>query len=204
LTTIILVRHGATAYNAEGRLQGSLDVPLGDAGRAQAAATAQALMSEYGAPDLLLTSPLSRARETADALASASGVELHADERLTQRSYGEWEGLTWDEIREGWPDEYARRHAGLDPRIAGWDSSATVAARVASCLDELSDYLGLVIAVSHGGAITAGTLALMGLDAYSTTLGKLEHGRWNVLRKRGNAAWSLERYAIGPSAVRSL
>ena len=114
--------------------------------------------------------------------------------------------LTWraDEIRDGWPEEYARRHAGLDPRIAGWDSSATVAARVASCLDELSDDLGLVIAVSHGGAITAGTLALMGLDAYSTTLGKLEHGRWNVLRKRGNAAWSLERYAIGPSAIRSL
>lgn len=201
MSTIILLRHGATEYNAQGRLQGSLDVPIGDLGRAQAKAAADALVAQYGAPDLLLTSPLARASQTADVLGEAAGVNVVADARLTQRSYGEWEGLTWDEVRSRWPLEYERRMAGLDPRIQGWDASAAVGARVAAALDEACEEHERVVAVSHGSAIMLGTLALLGLDAYSPVLGRLDHGRWNVLRRRATGEWSLERYAIGPEAI---
>ncbi len=197
MTTVVLLRHSPTAFNAERRLQGSLDVALDDAGVAQAQAVAQALVSRQGAPDLLLTSPLARAYQTADAIARVAGVEAVADARLSQRSYGEWEGLTWDEVRARWPVEYERRMAGLDPRIAGWDGSAAVGARVAACVQEAVEGRDLVVAVSHGSAIMLGTLALLGLDSYSRVLGHLEHGRWSVLRQRSEGEWTLERYAIG-------
>lgn len=197
MTTVILLRHAQTPYNAEGRLQGSLDIALDDAGLAEAQSVASALVARHGVPDLLLTSPLARASQTADAVARVAGVEAVPDARLTQRSYGEWEGLTWDDIRSRWPEEYERRMASLDPRIAGWDGSAAVGARVAAGLQEAVEGRELVVAVSHGSAIMLGTLALLGLDSYSRVLGHLTHGRWNVLRRRGTREWTLERYAIG-------
>jgi len=197
MTSIVLVRHAPTEYNVADRLQGTLDIALGEAGVAQARAVADALVGQYGAPDLLLTSPLARAAQTAAAVGEAAGVEVVADARLTQRSYGAWEGLTWDEVRARWPQEYARRMEGLDPRIDGWDATAAVGARVAAALEEAAVGRELVIAVSHGSAILAGTLTLMGLDAYSGVLGHVGHGRWNVLRRRAAGEWTLERFAIG-------
>lgn len=202
MTTLILMRHGATDYNLSDRLQGSLDVPLGATGVTQARAAASVLTAAYGRPDALLASPLQRAFATAAILGDASGIEPVADARLTQRSYGEWEGLTWGEVRERWPGEYERRQAGLDPAIAGWDSSVQVAARVASALEEACEGRDLVIAVSHGSTIQLGVLALLGLDAFSPVLGKLGHGRWNVLRSRGKGEWVLERFGLGPSGAR--
>ena len=197
MTTVVLLRHAATPYNAQGRLQGSLDVALDHAGQAQAEAVASAVVARHGVPDVVLTSPLARASQTADAVARLADVEAMPDARLTQRSYGEWEGLTWDEVRARWPEEYERRMAGLDPRIAGWDGSVAVGARVAACLQEAAEGHELIVAVSHGSAIMLGTLALLGLDSYSRVLGQLSHGRWNVLRQRGAGEWTLERYAIG-------
>ena len=197
MTTVVLLRHAVTPHNRAGRLQGSLDIELDEVGRAQADQVAQAVVARHGVPDLLLTSPLARASQTADAVARVADVGVVADARLTQRSYGEWEGLTWEEVRSRWPQEYERRMEGLDPRIAGWDGSAVVGARVAACLQEAVEGRELVVAVSHGSAIMLGTLALLGLDSYSRVLGHLTHGRWNVLRQRGAGEWTLERYAIG-------
>lgn len=196
------MRHGATDYNLDDRLQGSLDVPLGPTGVAQARAAASVLAAGYGRPDALLSSPLARALDTARIVGDAMGLEPAADVRLTQRSYGEWEGLMWGQVRELWPLEYERRQAGLDPAIAGWDSSPAVAARVASALEEACHGRELVLAVSHGSTIQLGVLALLGLDAFSPVLGKLGHGRWNVLRSHGNGHWVLERFGLGPSGTR--
>jgi len=197
MTTLILVRHGRTAYNAEGRLQGSLDVPVGEAGRQQARAAASSLKAAYGTPDRIVCSPLLRAADTAAELSVLTGVPARADARLTQRSYGEWEGLTWDEVRARWPEDYIRRHRGEDPRIAGWGRAADVSARVAEALAEACEGADVVVAVSHGSAIMLGSLALLGLDVHATTLGKLPHGHWNVLVS-SPGHWSLARYGLGP------
>lgn len=196
MTVLVLLRHGRTAYNAEGRLQGSLDVPLGAPGREQAAAAARALFEEYGTPDRIVTSPLARAADTAAELSAVTGVPALADARLAQRAYGEWEGLTWDEIKMRWPLEYERRHRGLDPRIEGWGTAAEVSARVAEGLLEACSGAKLVVAVSHGSAIMLGSLALLGLDLHSTALGKLPHAHWNVLVS-SPGHWSLARYGLG-------
>ncbi|MDN4472417.1 histidine phosphatase family protein [Demequina zhanjiangensis] len=202
MTTLILLRHGRTDYNADGRLQGSLDVPLGDEGRSQARAAARHLHASYGAPDALLSSPLLRAFDTARELGVVSGVEPLADERLTQRSYGAWEGRTWDEVRERWPEQYAVRMRGEDPDIEGWGRSGDVGARVADCLQEACRGRSLVTVVSHGSALMLGALTLLGLPPLSTSLGKLPHGHWNVMTRSSTGAWSMERYAIDPSGAR--
>ncbi|WP_084073626.1 histidine phosphatase family protein [Demequina sp. NBRC 110052] len=202
MSTMILVRHGRTDYNVEGRLQGSLDVPLGAEGRAQAVATGQHLAAAYGTPDALLTSPLARAFDTAAEIGRLVGMEPVSDARLTQRSYGAWEGRTWDEVRARWPEEYAARMRGEDPDIPGWGTSVEVGRRVAECLEEAVHGRELVTVVSHGSALMLGALALLGIPPLSTALGKLPHGHWNVMTRSSTGAWSLERYAIDPSAAR--
>ena len=199
MTVVVLLRHGATDFNAEGRLQGRLDVPLGERGIVQAQAAAAALAADYGAADAVLSSPLARAVGTAQRVGEALGARPQAVDALTQRAYGEWEGLTWDEVRERWPDEYSSRMNGLDPAIKGWEASAVVGARVASALETACEGKGLVVAVSHGSAIQLGAMTLLGLDAYSHVLGKLEHGRWHVLRRREPGQWTLERVGLGPA-----
>lgn len=121
---VILVRHARTPHNLEGRLQGRLDTPLGPDGVAQAARVAGALVSRYQ-PDAVLTSPLQRARDTATAIARAAEVPLRVDDALTQRDYGPWQGLTWEEVRERWPEQYAVRRAGGDPDVPGWRAART-------------------------------------------------------------------------------
>ncbi|WP_062521315.1 histidine phosphatase family protein [Demequina silvatica] len=201
MTVLVLMRHARTGYNAEGRLQGSLDVPLGEDGRRQAREAARALAAEYGTPDRIVTSPLLRAADTAAELSAVTGVPARPDARLTQRSYGVWEGLTTAEVRERWPHELDRRDCGLDPRIEGWGGAADVAARVSEGLAEACEGARLVVAVSHGSAIMLGSLALLGLDVHATVLGKLPHAHWNVLESTGRH-WSVARY--GHSAASSL
>ncbi|WP_062299777.1 histidine phosphatase family protein [Demequina maris] len=195
MTVLVLMRHGRTGYNAEGRLQGSLDVPLGEEGRLQAREAAAVLHATYGAPDRIVCSPLLRAADTAAELSAVTGVPARPDARLTQRSYGEWEGLTLEEVRERWPREYDRRHQGLDPRIEGWGKAADVSARVAEGLAEACEGARLVVAVSHGSAIMLGSLGLLGLDVHSTVLGKLPHAHWNVLESSAGR-WSVARYGL--------
>ncbi len=202
MTTLILLRHGRTDYNVSGRLQGSLDVPLGEAGRIQARAAARHLRHAYGTPDALLSSPLLRALDTAREVGRAAGLEPVADARLTQRSYGAWEGLTWDDVRARWPEQYEARMRGEDPDIEGWGRSDAVGARVAACLEEACRGRRLVTVVSHGSALMLGALRLLGMPPLSTALGKLPHGHWNVLTRSSTGAWSLERYGIDPSGAR--
>lgn len=199
MTVLVLLRHARTEYNTEGRLQGSLDVPLGAQGRDDAAAAAARLVEAYGVPDRIVCSPLSRARETAAAVGALVPVPVVVDPRLTQRSYGEWEGLTWEQVRAGWPDEHDRRQRGLDPRIAGWDGATAVAERVVRGLEEACAGADLVLAVSHGSALQLGALALLGLDLHSTALGKLPHAHWNVLVS-SPGHWSLARVGLSAEA----
>ena len=95
-TRIVLIRHGETAWNAERRLQGHLDIDLNDEGRRQAQALANALAQERF--DVLAASDLARAAQTAKALGDVLNLPLYIDGRLRERCYGGFEGLLYSEI----------------------------------------------------------------------------------------------------------
>jgi probable phosphoglycerate mutase len=101
-----MIRHGETAWNAEGRVQGQLDIPLNDIGRAQARATAEALAGhDFTA---IYCSDLIRVRQTAEPAARKLALPVSYDAALRERHYGMFERLTYVEVREKHPAEYAR------------------------------------------------------------------------------------------------
>lgn len=105
ITRIALIRHGETAWNAERRLQGHLDIDLNAEGRRQARALADALAGEQ--VDLLVSSDLARAAQTAKALGEVLHLPLFIDGRLRERCYGGFEGLLYSEIAARYPREFA-------------------------------------------------------------------------------------------------
>ena len=123
---ILLIRHGETAWNAERRLQGQLDVPLNPHGRRQAAALAAALRNEP--LDALYASDLQRARQTAAAIAAVHKIPLQLDAGLRERCYGGFEGLLYDEIAARFPAAHAAWQArAIDaafPPATGADARA--------------------------------------------------------------------------------
>jgi len=102
---IILIRHGETAWNAERRLQGHLDISLNAEGERQARLLAGALAAEP--LDLIVSSDLQRARQTAQAVATLRGMTLHVEPGLRERCYGGFEGLLYSEIEQHFPAEFA-------------------------------------------------------------------------------------------------
>ena len=192
-----MMRHARTDYNVEKRLQGSLDIGLGDIGRDQARSAAELVIATYGHDVRVVSSPLARAQATAQAIADITGTEVNVDDAFTQRSYGVWEGLTLAEVRERWPEEHARREAGLEPRIDGWGASADVATRVAAAMHEWWDSDQPTVVVSHGGAIQLGVMGVFGLEPASRVLGKIAHGAWHAVSLGASGAWHLDAYGAG-------
>lgn len=111
-TRVVLVRHGQTVWNAQTRIQGHTDIPLDDHGRWQAARVARALA--HDGLEAVYSSDLSRARETAEAIAAACGLQVQVDVGLRERGFGVFEGLTFDEIEQRWP-EHSRRWRAREP-----------------------------------------------------------------------------------------
>jgi ribonuclease H / adenosylcobalamin/alpha-ribazole phosphatase len=149
-TTTLLLRHGQTALSAERRFAGRGDIPLTDVGLKQAAAAAAAL-AQRGGIDLVVTSPLRRALETARAVADAAGVPLSVDEALVETDFGSWEGMTFGEVMARWPDEIAAWMADPDVAPPDGESFASVGVRVSAALDRLlAAYQGqTLVVVSH-------------------------------------------------------
>lgn len=197
MSVLVMMRHARTDYNVQKRLQGSLDIELGDAGRAQARTAAELVTSLYGRDLRVVSSPLARAHATAQAVADVAGVDVAVDEAFTQRSYGVWEGLTEAEARAGWPQEFARRQSGLEPRIDGWGASADVAARVVAGMRAWWDPERPTVVVSHGGAIQLGVMGIFGLEPTSRVLGKITHGAWHAVSLGESGAWHLEAFGAG-------
>ncbi|MQA20715.1 histidine phosphatase family protein [Rugamonas rivuli] len=105
-TTILLIRHGETSWNAVRRLQGHTDIPLNEEGARQAGALAQALAAEQ--VDVLVSSDLQRAMQTAQAVADQyDNLAVHTDDQLRERCYGVFEGMLYAEIEQQYPAEYA-------------------------------------------------------------------------------------------------
>jgi probable phosphoglycerate mutase len=134
-TTTILLRHGQTEYSAERRFAGRGDIALTDTGRRQAAAAADRLTAR--GIDAIVTSPLQRARRTAEAVATATGAPLTVDDDLAETDFGKWEGLTFGEVSERWPEEMAAWLASTDVAPPGGESLADAGRRVLAALDRL-------------------------------------------------------------------
>lgn len=162
MTTLILVRHGETDWNAQHRWQGHSDTELNDAGREQARRLAEGL----GRVDALYSSDLSRARETAEILAGTIGVEVRFDQRLRERGFGAWEGLTTEEIESSFPDEQRRWRAGIGAGAHNAEPFEAFAARVGSFVEEIGQrHVGEeVLVVAHGGTIRVVHALAAGID----------------------------------------
>ncbi|HSP38253.1 MAG TPA: histidine phosphatase family protein [Frankiaceae bacterium] len=179
---LVLLRHGRTEYNATGRFQGKLDPPLDDVGRVQAAAAAEALAASK--PASLLTSSAQRAYGTAEAVAFRCGLELVADDRLTEVDNGRWAGLTLTEVRERYSDEHDAWRRGDDIRIGGGESYREVAERACVAISQPLEALAdaeLLAVVTHGGVARAVTAAMLGLP----------HDHWRILSGLANCTWSV-------------
>ena len=108
-TSIILIRHGETEWNAVRRLQGHIDISLSEVGQRQALALGRALAGEQ--LDAIISSDLGRARQTAEAVVAHHGLPLQIDPALRERAYGVFEGLLYTEIAERYPIEFAEWQA---------------------------------------------------------------------------------------------
>lgn len=158
MASILLIRHGETAWNAERRLQGHTDIALSDHGHRQARALADALAAE--GIDLLVSSDLQRARETAQAVADKLGIEVAVDERLRERCYGAFEGMLYSQVARTYPAEWEAWQArDIDALPPEGERRAETFRQFyerahGAILDWASRHAGKRIAVvSHGGVL---------------------------------------------------
>ena len=153
-TKLCIVRHGETAWNAEHRVQGQLDVPLNAIGQAQALAASKVLSQEKF--DAIYSSDLSRARQTAQPAAHALAREILLEKDLRERHYGIFERLTYAEVKVRYPEDYAR-FAARDPEYAfrTGESLKDFSARSIGIISRIaSDHDGASILVfTHGGVL---------------------------------------------------
>ncbi len=159
------IRHGESAFNAEGRIQGQQDPPLSEHGARQARALAETFAD--AAIDAIYCSPLSRARQTAEPIAQVLGLQLQFDDRLREIHAGIFQGMLWTEIQQQHPEE-AQRWQGQEPDfvVPGGESRRDLMRRGGEVLTEvLTNGHANAIVVSHGGLLAGAFKALLGIPA---------------------------------------
>ncbi|MCS5699892.1 histidine phosphatase family protein [Cyanobium sp. FGCU-52] len=190
---LLLVRHGETDWNRQGRFQGQIDIPLNANGRSQAAAAREFLAQV--SIDRAYTSAMARPRQTAEAILSAHpGVPLTSTKGLLEIGHGLWEGRLESEIAEGWPQLLADwKRAPETVQMPGgetihdvWERSLRTWERIAACLDDHETAL----VVAHDAVNKAILCALLGLSAGDI---------WAV--KQGNGGVTVIDYPRGVSGL---
>ncbi|OIK26736.1 bifunctional RNase H/acid phosphatase [Streptomyces malaysiense] len=174
--TLVLLRHGETPLTPQKRFSGSggTNPPLSDAGRAQAHRVADAL-AKRGTVQTVLASPLTRTRETAEIVAARLNLDVVVEDGLRETDFGAWEGLTFGEVRDRYPDDLNAWLADPAARpTGGGESFAEVAARIAVTRDELlTAHAGrTVLLVTHVTPIK--TLVRLALGAPPESLFRME------------------------------
>ena len=161
---LLAVRHGATEWSRARRFAGSRDIPLLAQGRLQAEAVAQALAGSF--PAAIYTSPLERARTSAEVIAKPHRLEPVVEPAFREMGFGDWEGLTREEVAERFPDDF-RAWASAPERVTPpqGESLSTVDSRVRAALAALIEqHRGdTVILVSHAIVLRLVVLAALGL-----------------------------------------
>jgi broad specificity phosphatase PhoE len=149
MTDLLLVRHGQSTWNAEGKWQGQADPPLSSLGRLQAEHAARSV----GTVDLIVTSDLERAHHTGLIISGAIGVgPVVVEPNLRERDAGEWSGLTRVEIEQRWPG-----YLDDGKRPPGWEPQEQVLRRTLDALHRIdAEYAGAeVLVITHGGVVYA-------------------------------------------------
>ena len=192
-TVTLLLRHGQTPMSVQKRYAGRSDVTLTDVGVQQAAAAAKRLAS--AGLDVIVTSPLLRAVQTAQEVTAVTGAAVVTDDGFRETDFGAWEGLTFTEVRERWPAELAAWLADPEAAPPGGESFADVSTRVTAALHRvLADREGQrVLVVSHVTPIK--TLVAAALLAPSAALFRMH---LDVA-----ALSEINWYADGPAVLRS-
>ncbi|TQS44515.1 bifunctional RNase H/acid phosphatase [Cryptosporangium phraense] len=192
-TTTVLVRHASSVLSPEKRFSGRGDVALSDDGVRQAERVAARLAARPGI-DVVVSSPLRRARHTAELIAKAVGVPVEFDDDLVETDFGAWEGLTFSEARRSSPEAVDAWLSSPDVAPPGGESFAQVAERVDAARERLvADHAGeTVVVVSHVTPLK--TLLRLALEAPPVMLYRLQLDVTGV----SEVDW----YADGPANVR--
>ena len=193
-TRLLLVRHGVTEYSVAKRFAGRSDLELTEAGREQARRAAGRI-AELGPVDVLLSSPLRRARQTAEHLADRLGLPVLVEDGMVETDFGDWDGYTYAEVGQKWPVELQRWLA--DPSVAppSGESFETVTRRVRRARDRiLAQHTGKTVAVvSHVSPIKI--LVRLALDAPASALQRMHLEAASVC--------VIDYYADGPVSLQS-
>lgn len=196
LRRLVLWRHGETDFNAGRRMQGHLDSALTPLGIEQATRAAPVLAGFD--PDLLVSSDLRRAWDTAAVLAEYTGLPTAVDKRLRETHLGQWQGLSHDEVDLRWPG--ARLAWRADPEWAppGGENRLEVAARATSVVDELdATEVAVAVLCSHGGLIASLVASILRLPlANWPSFGGIGNCSWTVLDRTAHG-WRLVTYNAG-------
>lgn len=197
---LLLVRHGVTEWNREGRFQGHLDAQLSDEGRLEARLLGQRLA--YEEPRMtIVTSPLSRAADTAAIIADAyrrdARPAVATDDRLMEIGQGEWEGRTHAELAVEDAERYAswRARAGIE-QPPGGESIEDALVRVVAAMDDVEDGpVPVVCLVSHGGILRLLARHLLDLEGRRAWAMDVDNASLSVLtRLPGTDGWRIERW----------
>lgn len=193
---LVLLRHGRTAWNAEGRFQGQADPPLDEVGRAQAYEVAHIVAALR--PNLMVSSNLQRAEQTARIVSEVTRLPFTTDPRFRERGLGNWEGLTRADVATAFPEEYAEWAAGLDVSRRGGESRDEVAERATAGLADLP-VVPLTVIVLHGATAMALTNALVGIDQAVHPLVGLTNCHWTELvdTEGRDAGWRVRGHNLG-------
>lgn len=185
---LFCVRHGESVYNAQGRIQGHSDVPLSDLGRRQAGAVSEALRRE--AIEVIYSSPLRRALETAEPIARALKIPLRIEPRLIEIDVGVFQDRTAEELRVEKPEALARWRSGdPDYSIPGGESRRAVARRGEEAFRAIHQSgFGRVLITAHGGVIVATVKSLLGIPLedppYALENASITRLEWDESRQR--------------------
>lgn len=186
--TVLVARHGETAWNVQGRMQGHTDVPLTERGRGQARALAQRLAT--APPARIVSSDLSRALETATLVAHACGLDVTIDARLREQDLGAWSGKTFAEVTAIDP-VVARRFREFDPdaRPPGGETRRELFARVGEAFEAHAGAAaqGPVLLVTHGGALQTLVYRVLGIELSTPRRFLLPNVGLTTIVRRGDA-----------------
>ncbi len=195
---LVVLRHGRTAWNAERRIQGQLDVELDEVGIEQARTVAPLVAAME--PTLLWSSDLARARRTAEIVASEVGLVPAYDVRLREFRLGDYQGRTHAEIEASGPAAFERFQHGEWDDIPGGETTVEVAGRFAAVLTDLAAALGpdeTGVAVSHGAATRSGIVTFLGWPlTMARDLRALGNCGRVVLEERVAGEWALAAYNL--------
>lgn len=190
----MLIRHGQSAWNAEGRWQGHGNPALTPQGRRQATTTARFIAAHETDVRVVVSSDLARATETAAPAVDVLGVPAHTDARLREIDVGWWSGLTTNEITQRDPAAMAAFHAGRDVARGGAETERQLRHRVVDALVDLASACdgGTMIVFSHGGPVRAAVGDALGMSV----------AQQRALAGPGNCSRTLLAYSAGRPRLR--